>query len=389
MNAGIPSISILRARAAAVAGSEDFGPDDGWVEGFDVLHEALCSEARLGDERTASTTRQLVGLLANRARWMQAVAADPSIKQRPVVAPVVIVGLPRTGTTMLHNLLARHPELRGPKLWEMQHPLGPDGHERAAWEEGARAQSQQMLDMLYRLSPGFRAVHAMGVDQPDECSFLLRHSFTTLVYGLQYRVPSYADWLAGADHVSAYRTHKALLQVLSVPGDRRRWVLKDPCHLWHLDALFEVYPDARVVLTHRAVAEAVPSMASLCHALWSLQGGPDDRVEVGRWCVDMAERALVGLSAARRSLDQANVIHVDYRALVNDPETALRQLARDVGVDAGDAAIGEMTAWLGEHRQGAHGAHRYAARDFGLDADDLRQRFSWYERSFGLREEAA
>ncbi|HVH43001.1 MAG TPA: sulfotransferase [Labilithrix sp.] len=377
--AGMPPYEQILASAALQAGTKDFGDESLYGPALRKLLAAVDDEAAVEPVRIWRSVVQWVSLLVSRAQISALVAKHPEIREVPIQRPIFVVGLPRTGTTLLHNLLACHPDLRAPKLWEMRNPVRPE-NAGPTWEEVAIKETQSVLDLLYSTVPEFRAIHPMNATWPDECSWLFRHSFATMVYAYTYRIPSYAAWLCEVDMAPYYEHFRLQLQVLQWRDPSRRLVLKDPCHLWHLPALFSAFPDAEVVMLHRSLREALPSMASLCFALQRVESAHQDPVAMGAYCMDLADRGLLPAMWFQRAVDSRQITNVAYRSLVADPIGTVQQICETVGTKSGDMAAARR--WLTEHRQHGPGRHKYTLEQFGMDRAMVSRRFGRYEETY-------
>jgi hypothetical protein len=321
---------------------------------------------------------QLVMLLGMRSRIAAVEREHPELLAQKIEAPLFIIGLPRTGTTLLHNSLAGHPSLRAPKLWEMRSPVPGD-------REQAVAETQNLLDMLYAVVPGFDTIHPMSATRPDECSWLFRHTFASMVYAFTYYAPSYVEWLTSTEMETNYRYYRSLLQLMQWQSGEtkpRRWVLKDPCHLWHLDSLFRVFPDAQVVMLHRPLDEALPSMASLCYALQHVESERKDPRALSGYCLDLADRGLHAMMRLRPVMLNAQVHDLSYRRLIADPAQVLSELCKYAGVSAEPTDVASMMSWVHANGQHAAGRHRYSREQFGFEPAQVRARFARYEDRF-------
>lgn len=345
------------------------------------LAAALDTEARLSAAGRPAVRAALVGALATQLRVAAAHREHPEIGRIPVAAPVFVIGLLRTGSTLVHNLLAQHPALRVPALWELMHPVSDD-HTEAGFARLADA-TQTYVTEYYRVAPRLPAVHFLDARRPDECHRLTGNTFQTMVYEARYRVPSYSRWLAGADLTASYAEHRAQLQAIlwRIPGGTV--VCKDPFHLWSLPALAAAYPDARYIHLHRDPTEAVPSTCSLCVAIRMARSDRLDLPEIGRHWLAQIERAVRLAAAARRGpLAGRPVLDVRYRDLVRDPLGVLGTVCDFLGVPLTAAAERRMRAYLAENSQRKHGEHRYTAAEFGLSTADLDSRFTEYRDTY-------
>lgn len=367
--------SLLHS-AAGLAGGQDFG-EPFFREALEVLLRAWEEEAALHPARAWRTCGSVVELLATRARLATRLRERPEIAARPVRAPLIVTGLPRTGTTMLHNVLALLPGFRAFRLWELRSPVRPDGAE-PGWVDRQIAQCAEDLRNLYQRVPGFDRIHRVEANTPDECNWLFRHSFSSLVFAFMWRVPSYMRWVTASPRHAAYADYRRQLQVLcDGEPDTPQLVLKDPCHLWHLDALLDTFPDAVVVQLHRDPVEAVSSLCSLCHALHTMDSGHSDPAATGAYCVEMVDRGLPAMLRVRAERPAARFVDVSYRALLRDPLGQIERICEAVGRPLDEPAALAVSQWLAKnpHRPGGH---RYRPEDFGLEAGALRERYKSY-----------
>ena len=372
----------LMQSAATLAGSDDFG-EPFFREGLEVLLRAWEEEAALHPARAWRTCGSVVELLATRARLAQRLRARPQIAAVPLPAPMFITGLPRTGTTMLHNVLGGLPGMRAFRAWELRAPVAPEGA-GPEWAARQIAQTADDIRGLYLRVPGFARIHKVEAEAPDECNWLFRHSFSTLVFSFMWRTPSYLRWVMGAPRHRAYADYRRQLQVLcerEPPG--QQLVLKDPCHLWHLDALLDTFPDAVVVQLHRDPAEAVSSLCSLCHSLQTMDSGHSDPAATGRYCVEMVDRGLAEMLRMRAERPGARFVDVAYRELIRDPVGQVERICEAVGRPLDERGALAVSEWLAKnpHRPGGH---RHRPEDFGLEGSALRERYADYVRRFDV-----
>src|SRR5512143_2892637 len=279
---GIPVVRLdaatLCARACRATGLEDFG--DPWFrEPLGVLLAALEREAALHPLGRVIARSDLTRLLENRLRMTDVLARHPEIAAAPVARPLFVVGLPRTGTSILHELLAQDPANRVPMTWAAMHPYPPP--ERATYRSDPRiAALDQHLSGVDRLLPEFKKMHPMGAELPQECVALTAHDFASMLFSTTHRVPSYQAWLDRADLRPVYASHRRQLQYLQWRCPAEHWVLKSPGHLWALDALLAEYPDACVVQTHRDPLRVIASLASLVATLRSMASNDIDQAAI-------------------------------------------------------------------------------------------------------------
>jgi hypothetical protein len=373
--------SLLRS-AADLARTEDFG-DPFFREGLGVLLRAWEEEASLHPARAWRSCGAVVDLLVTRAQLATRLRQRPEITQRPASSPLIITGLPRTGTTMLHNVLALLPGFRAFSPWEMRAPVTPEGA-GPEWTAKQISRTAEDIRGLYQRVPGFDRIHKVDAETPDECNWLFRNNFTTLVWAFMYRVPSYMRWITSAPRHAAYADYRRQLQVLRDRSPEGQLVLKDPMHLWHLDALLDTFPDAVVIQLHRDPAEAVSSLCSLCHSLQTMDSGHSDPALTGAYCVDMVDRGLPAMLRLRAERPQARFVDVEYRRLIRDPLAEIERISEAAGRPLDERGALAVSHWL-EKNPHRPGGHRYRPEDFGLKAGALRERYADYIRRFDVQ----
>jgi hypothetical protein len=376
----------LVEQAVAAAGTDDFGAPT-WREGLDRLVDALQHEARLHELGVAIVAGEIVAYLVNRAEITRWVAEHPEVARQEITAPVVIVGQPRTGTTILYDLLAQDPRSRAPLSWEVDRPCPPPRTE--TYDDDPRiAEVQATIELADTLIPGFTTYHPIGARLAQECVRILGSDFRSWIFPTQYRVPSYASWLLeGADMAPAYRWHRRFLQHLQSEHAGERWLLKSPGHIWHLDALSAEYPDAVLIQTHRDPLRVVASVSALVAHLRRMAS---DETSVRAAAEEFADHIVVGLDrflAARTdgSLAGHRVIDVHYQQFAADPLGTIDRVHDELGLDLPSATRRRMASFLDSHRH--EGRATYTFADTGLDADALRERVRAYEEHFDVPRE--
>lgn len=353
----------LRESAVSLTGLSEFGADD-FGDGLGVLAESLSRDAGLTEKGERAARAIVRGALTARLMSEAGFAAFP--EQNEITRPVFVTGLPRTGTTYLHRLLAADPLAQGLELWLAAAPQPRPPREE--WDANlAYTFVMKGLEKHHAARPSFSGVHDMGAGQVEECWQLLRQSMRSVSFECLFHLPGYSSWLADVDWAPAYRRHKRNLQLIGY-GDSRRWVLKNPSHIFALDALLAVYPDALVVVTHRDPAVALASMCSLAaqaSAGWSaaFQGAAIGADQLATWA-----RGWRSFTAARQRYPAGTFYDVDYDQLVADPLSVVAGVYWAAGFALTEPALDAMRS-LAAPADGAAGAgsgHRYSLADFGL-----------------------
>jgi len=381
-------IDALRSQASDATGLDDLG-EDTWREGLERLVDALENEARLNEIGVQIASSEIVGYLTNRLHVTNWRNLHPEIALADVRPPIVILGQPRTGTTILFDLLAQDPANRVPMTWEVDFPWPPP--ESATYDTDPRiAEVQTTLEMTELLIPGFLGIHAMGARLGQECVRITGGDFRSMIFPTQYRAPSYMHWLHHeADMAPAYRYHRRYLQHLQSGHPAPRWLLKSPGHLWSLDALLGEYPDALLVQTHRDPLKVIASLASLTSVLRKLG---TDETSVPEMADELVGTIVLGLD---RSVDARvdgtvpadQAIDVLFADFMTDPMATVRNIYQRLGIELTADAEQAMTAFMRANPQDKHGGHRYTFADTGLDAGELRERVQRYQDHFGVPNE--
>jgi hypothetical protein len=377
-------VDLFLEEARLRTGLDEFG-DDGFLDPLRRVVDGFEHEAKLSFLGRIAARQDMIRLLSNRLRIEWYRKRHPALGEQPVSTPLFVTGLPRTGTTLLHGLLAQDPCHRAPLSWEMMFPSPPP--ERSHHHHDPRiAAAERQLRWFHRLNPDFRRIHELGALLPEECLIIHSHSFLSFQFQTTHYLPTYETWLEAQDLRPSYRYHRRFLQHLQWRWRGERWILKAPAHLFGIEALFGVYPDAGVILTHRDPLEVVGSLASLTYALRSTFSDDVDPLQVGpemtrRWC-DGLER---GLRVRERGLVSASrFFDVRYDELVRDPIDVVRRIYLHYGLPFSPVAEDRMRRFLARHPKDKHGRHRYTLDQFGMDRDEEAARYRSYRERFAL-----
>lgn len=369
------------AAARKETGLTDYG-DEAIIEGLSALTDALNHEARLTERGKAIVEKTLIDTLVGRLRVEDHLAKHPELLDRPIEKPMFVFGLPRTGTTLVINLLHADPARRCFIRWESITPVPPPKAGEFTTDPRYAAE-QARLDMSVKYAPHISAMHHEDADSPSECQFSMAPSFCAQVFDSQWRIPSYRRWLFAADYLPAFRYQKRLFQVLQseAPG---RWTLKNPWHPLFLDDLTTVYPDAQLVMTHRDPAEVVASACSLVRAVQDMFSDQIDPLEVAAGQIETFDLMIARQDAYRAKHGQDSIYDIDYKALVRDPLDEMRKLYAHFGEPLTPEAESAMQTFLTANPKGKHGKHEYSLADFGLTREGVREHFRDYIERFGL-----
>jgi hypothetical protein len=363
--------------AAQATGLEDFGPDT-FRPGLERLVAAI-NELQLTKLGCLRARNSLLGNLIARLGVWDHRKRHPEVVEEKIRSPWFVLGLPRTGTTLLFGLLAQDPDHRVPLLWETSMPCPPP--EATSYETDPRIELvTRGLMEVDGLNPGVLAVHPIGARLPQECIGILSMEFMSYIYYCGLPIRAYNDWLETQDQASAYRWHKMVLQHLQSRHHKLRWTLKAPSHMGFMGQLFATYPDARVINTHRSPVDVVASHSSLHWHLWEQSLGVYPKAEVGPQTDDMLERWLRRFVDWRAAHPERNdqIADVVYADLVADPIGTVEAIYRRFGLTVSPIMATGMRDYLARNRQDKFGSHRYAPEDFGLDRQSLVERYRFY-----------
>ncbi|ETA05782.1 MULTISPECIES: sulfotransferase family protein [Gordonia] len=362
----VGTIADLHASATRATGLEDFGDTD-YLEPLGILLDSYRSEAGLTELGSKMFRFFLKGALVARLLSEASWKANPEHAEVEITRPIFVTGLPRTGTTALHRLLAADPAHQGLEMWlaEFPQPRPP----RDTWADNpVYQQIQAGFEQHHVENPEFMGLHYMDAGEVEECWQLLRQSVTSISYESLAHIPTYSRWLAEQDWTPAYLRHRKNLQLIGLNDPGKRWVLKNPSHLFALDALMAAYPDALVIQTHRAPSTIIASMCSLAeHATpgWSTTFTGD---QIGQDQLELWSRGLREFSRAREKYDPAQFLDIDFADLRSDPMGTVERVYAALDTPMSEAARAAVTTLDEESRSGARKPqHRYQLADYGLD----------------------
>lgn len=374
-------IDSLLAAARKRTGLSEFG-DWPIADPLERLLAAYRTEADLTLLGKITVREMLVSLLENLLFLEAERKADPSVADEQIHAPVFIIGLPRTGTTLLHNLMTEDPTNRVPVTWEVMFPARHDYSAPAI--AATRKQTASRLAWANRLAPEFKRIHAIAPDLPQECIAITAQVFMSIQFHTTHDVASYEDWFENSSQALTYDFHYRFLQHLQHHRRASRWVLKAPGHLFGLDALLERYPDAKIVQTHRDPLRVMASMAS--HAT-VLRRAFSDRANPKAIASDWSDRWARGLEhflKVRDKRSSAQFLDVSYDSIESSPLETVESIYRFIGAPLEDHARARMSAYLARNPKNKHGVHRYSLAQYGLDRDTELARFKSYCERFDI-----
>ncbi len=353
-------------------------------EGLDILLSDLnaLEGAEAGHARNHSN---IVQMLADRLKSTDYLAKHPELLGRPIEKPVFVFGMPRTGTTLLSNLLACDPARRSPLTWEIEDFIPPATTATLRSDPRALAKLEAEKAML-AARPEMGKYYRNSAVYPNECMFFMMHDFKGLAYESRGRLPQYRDWLFSTDMTSVYEYHKRFLQLLQsdAPGN---WNCKMPSHALWIEVLLKVYPDARLVWAHRDPFTATSSFCSIISLAHMGFTGKIDHAWLGENCAYQAQLHLDRIKDSRAKLGAGRIIDLHYADMTRDPLGTIRQLYADLGDDFTPEAAAAMTAWLNDNPQGKFGKHEYDLAQYGLSVETLAPKFERYLSEYDIARE--
>jgi len=377
-----PEDLVDEARRAT--GLNDFHSES-FREGLDILVSEINRLGSFTPQGVAQFEARVAAFLANRLKIDEYIRRNPDVLDRPITAPVVVLGLPRTGSTLLNNLLATDPRRRSPLGWEFDDPTPPPTADELL--AGARAKAALEAEARSRAAnpdaPRFRPVSAVF---PVECTHIQAHDFKSLFWEAHAPMPAYSEWILGCDMTSAYDHHRRFLQVLQhrAPGV---WNLKMPSHAVHIAWLLKAYPDARLVWTHRDPFAATGSLFSLIANTHERMMGTADKAYIAKNYPRQLAVHVDRVMAAREGIPPSQLFDHSYAEMVRDPVGSVRKVYAWLGDDLTPDVERRMRGWLDENPQGKWVTHAYALDQFGMTADDLRPYFADYLSRYDVERE--
>lgn len=383
LGAGICDLDLddILAAAKRKTGLEDFG-DPAFLEPARMVVD---NANNLGFTHLARAAIRgtYVKAAVNRLLMADAQRRDPSLREVKVQRPIFVLGFPRSGTTLLQNLLAQVPSRRGLQFWELITPFPV--HADRAVDQRRRVRSADLtLRAAYLIAPEMGDVHYVSATTFEECWYLFCNTFSVLNWDLMTGLDAYGRWLLQQDMSGAYREYRSWLQVLLQQRPADHLLLKCPEHLWFVDDLLKVFPDACIVWTHRDPVASIASYCSLMTLPRRMMYGHADPMEIGERVTRRFEEAVTRAMGALDRADPSRFFHVDFRRLVADPTSVVHDIVRHFDLDDPPDHDARLQAYLGSKRQDEQGKHVYSATRYGIDADAVHDRYRAYIDRFQI-----
>ncbi len=372
--------------AALISGTDNFGSSD-YLGGLKVLLQSMDYDPRFTEQGRRIAWDMVVATLASRAHACQSMKDNPGFDSRAVTDPVVITGIPRTGTTALHRLMAVDQRFQGLQTWLLDSPMPRPPIE--TWSEYPQfRRSVKDLEAHYAATPEARAAHYRAAEEVHECCMLLKQSFVSNILSCGWSAATYDAWWQAQDETLAYRHFYRCVQLIGSSESDKRWLLKNPGHIEHLDLLFAVFPNVKVIQTHRDPAKAIPSLVSLLMNLHPLmeegrlkQRGENMLVrEIAKWSNAVRKAALVKQRHPDSVLD---IVHADFH---DDPMSVLERIYAFIDLDIPEETRARFLKRIAEKPELQHGVHRYDITDYGMTLEAAREPFGSYIQQFDLLE---
>ena len=377
-----PAVEQLLEQASQAAGGlTDFGT--GHEQGLARVVEEIRLGVPVSEHNVQQLTGILLGVLVSRLHSQRGWKAHPECLAQPIRAPLVVVGIPRSGTTALHKLLSMDPRFQGLEQWLINTPMPRPPRERWEHVPEFRAAVDKQNAFLEAV-PAMRVTHEVNADEVDECLNLLAQSFVSHYFASAIGLPEYDRWLRGQDERASYFRYADNLRLIGANAPHQRWLLKNPGSVAHLDALLEVFPDACIVQTHRDPVHCIPSV---CGVIWPARCffhacevdpamlGPRER-DLWAWSVERGEQV--------RRRHPGRFIDVDFRAFQREPLREVWRVYERFGMELNPAVERTMRDWLAANPQHKHGRHEYTPEQYGLTRDEIRRHFAAYVERHGL-----
>ena len=361
-----------------------FGGND-YLPGLKVLLQSMDYDPHFSERGRRYAWGVVVNVLKGRAQAIKSMKENPGFDHHPISNPVVITGIPRTGTTALHKLMAVDPQFQGLQTWLLDAPMPRPPKE--TWESYPGFQkTAAILEARFKAAPMKRAAHNMVADEVDECCLVLRQGFVSNLWTVGWSAATYDAWWQCQSEADAYRHYYRCMQLIGSTEPDKRWLLKNPGHVDNLDLLFATLPDAKVIQTHRDPAKAVPSLCSLLMPLHAIveEGRYEQRAhnmlarEVAKWANAVRKAEDVKRAHPGQTLD---IIQSDFHRA---PMAVIENIYRFIGAELTDAVRAAMQQRIADDPERQHGAHKYNVADFGMSEDEIRERFSDYIERFDL-----
>lgn len=375
--------NIVEAASIKTGGLLDFG-DLPFLDRMDRLLNSIEQEAKLNSFGRASARDRLISHTSNRLLYVEDRKRYADIPLQQISKPIFIIGLPRTGTTILQDILSQDPSSRAPMTWECMFPSPPP--QRETYEIDSRIKACQAT--FPASHPTLDAMHPMGALHSQECVVLMCESMCSPIFHMQYNIPSYQDWFdSGAGLASLYQFHKRQLQHLQSGYHNRHWILKAWAHMWGIEHLLKCYPDARIIFTHRDPTKVLSSFASMTTYIRSLSSDEVNPLAVASDWTNRLHRAMDHMMDIRDDSQYTSTHFYDmcFSDFVNDPFKEIEKIYQSLDLELSGLAADRIKHFIDNNPRNKHGGHQYVAEDYGIEKNKTLKRFSRYIERFNIR----
>lgn len=379
----VPKKEYLIKKAEEATGLSDFG-DEWFFPNIDEFIESLNSQAKLSSEGYYGAEQMITGALVNRLRHKNLIKMNPEILDETVDIKAVLTGLPRTGSTMLHRMLASAPELTSVKWYEAQNytPLENEDYNDPSPRKDI---AKDILNFMLKKIPELMSIHPMDIEQADEEVIILGQLFSSSMLESTYFVPNYANWLTKQNPGKSYSDLIEILQSLQWQDSSRKnksWILKTPGHLMSLGAVIKYFPMAKIIMTHRDPVSTVPSYCSMESALYKMNTNAISDFEIGNYWLDRLSEWLNNFIEVRNSIPDDRFIDINYSDLVEAPEKIGAQVLKSIHVNDDILTKEMMENWINANKRENRQKHNYKLSDYGLTNESISNKFKDYIKKY-------
>jgi hypothetical protein len=383
---GIPLAPLneesLLEQAQELAQLSDFG-DESFRVPLEILLSSLKEEAHLNFLGRVILRKHILSRLVNRLRLQENFKRYPQIAKVPIEKPLFILGLPRSGTTFLQNLLSQDPNCRWLHLWELSNPCPPPD-ENTQLNDPRISKAQKKVASYNWLAPQLSIAHELNPNGPEECNILFEHDLISILFELRANVPSYSQWLFEQDLLSSYQYYRQQLQLLAWKWSKPHWLLKAPVHLRYLSTLMTVFPDARIIYTHRDPLKVLPSFCSLCALIRGIYSDRLDPKSIGQYWFEWLFKSVEKSMLMRQAVPSQQIYDLNYLDLLREPIATVRQIYQQLDYPFTVTLEENLKRYISENPQYKHGVHRYSLEQFSLEPKKVRQQFESYTQMFNI-----
>ena len=349
-------------------------PEGHGHESLEILLSSFNNEASLSYYGKRWLYNDTLLALSNQLYNQNYMNNNPDINMVKISKPIIIIGLPRSGTTFLHNLIAQNNTMQVPNFWKLIAPVQSTDIKN---KSQTIHRAEYALKQFYSLQPKMRAIHETSVRGPEECFVLFRNARMDPFFSITGNIPSYINWFLNTNLDASYQYYHQQLQIIQGRNNEQPWVLKSVMHLLGLDSLLKVFPDARIVFLHRNPKKALTSWCSLAAMMQRVMTEKVDMALIGQVQMNLFAEAIKRTQLVQKSLKKEQVYHVNYDDLMSDPVFITRDIFQHFNVDIDSSFENKANAWLGDNQQFKHGKHPYSIKDFSLDEEEIASRLNW------------